>query len=249
MANGKNIATKPKAGALATINYAEDANFGLEKMTAQDLAIPFLVLIQKTSPQIEALEGCKPGMIYNTVTNKLSKELTVLPCGYKRAFVEWKPREKGGGYIGEHLPGDKITLKPRNERGEIVLENGNILVETAYQFVINVNGKGGEQAVISMSSTQLKKARRWNSMMMGLKVPHPNGTLVTPASFSHMYKLKTVAEKNDKGSWHGWDIEILEPVKETNLYQLAKVFAGGIRSNEVKVAPPSKDNNQPKTDF
>ena len=74
MANGKNIATKPKAGALATINYAEDANFGLEKMTAQDLAIPFLVLIQKTSPQIEVLEGCKPGMIYNTVTNKLSKE-------------------------------------------------------------------------------------------------------------------------------------------------------------------------------
>ena len=116
-------------------------------------------------------------------------------------------------------------------------------------FVINVNGKGAEQAVISMSSTQLKKARRWNSMMMGLKVPHPNGTMVTPASFSHKYKLKTVAEKNDKGSWYGWDIEMIEPVKETNLYQLAKVFAGGIRSNEVKVAPPSKDDNKPKNDF
>ena len=90
MANGKNVATKQQGGALAKINFAEDANFGLEKMTAQDLAIPFLVLIQKTSPQIEELEGCKPGMIYNTVTNKLSKELTVLPCGYKRAFVEWK---------------------------------------------------------------------------------------------------------------------------------------------------------------
>ena len=31
MANGKNIATKPKAGALATINYAEDANLVLRK--------------------------------------------------------------------------------------------------------------------------------------------------------------------------------------------------------------------------
>ena len=40
MANGKNVATKQQAGALAKINFAEDANLGLEKMTAQDLAIP-----------------------------------------------------------------------------------------------------------------------------------------------------------------------------------------------------------------
>jgi len=117
MANGKTIQTKQPAGALAKINFAEDANIGLENITAQDLAIPFLALIQKTSPQIEEIEGCKPGMIFNTVSNKLYKELIVLPCGYKRSFVEWKPREKGGGYVGEHLPGSEITLKPRNERG------------------------------------------------------------------------------------------------------------------------------------
>ena len=242
------VATKT-TGALAKINFAEDANIGLEKMTAQDLAIPFLALIQKTSPQIEEIDGCKPGMIFNTVSGKVYKELIVLPCGYKRSFVEWTPREKGGGYVGEHQPGDKITLNPRNERGEIVLENGNILVETAYQFVLALDGNHTETAVISMSSTQLKKARRWNSMMMGLKVPHPNGTMVTPASFSHKYKVKTSAEKNDKGSWYGWDITMLEPVKETNLYQMAKTFAGSVRSNEVKVAPPSKEETKPKTDF
>ena len=241
---------KKQDHALVKIDFASAANFGLEKMPAADLAIPFLSIIQKTSPQIEEVEGAKPGLIFNTVTNKCYKELLVLPCGYKRAFVEWKPREKGGGYVGEHKPDTAITQKPRNDRGEVVLENGNILVETAYQFVINLNGKGAEQSVISMSSTQLKKSRRWNSMMMGLKVPHPNGTMVTPASFSHKYKLTTVAEKNDKGSWYGWDIEILDPVTETNLYQMAKVFAGGIRSNEVKVAPPSKEEpTKKKTDF
>ena len=249
MANGKTIQTKQPAGALAKINFAEDANIGLEKMTAQDLAIPFLALIQKTSPQIEEIEGCKPGMIFNTVSSKLYKELIVLPCGYKRSFVEWTPREKGGGYVGEHLPGSEITLKPRNERGEIVLENGNILVETAYNFVLALDGNKSETAVISMSSTQLKKARRWNSIMVGLKVPHPNGTMVTPASFSHKYKVKTLAEKNDKGSWYGWDITMLEPVKETNLYQMAKTYAGSVRSNEVKFAPPSKYNTKQKNDF
>ena len=101
-----------------------------------------------------------------------------------------------------------------------------------------------------MSSTQLKKARRWNSMMMGLKVPHRNGTMVTPASFSHSYKITSAQEKNDKGSWYGWDIQIVGPVKDTNRYQMAKTFAGGVKSNEVKVAPPKQDGNQsPKRDF
>ena len=97
-------------------------------------------------------------MIFNSVTNKLYKEITVLPCGYKRSFVEWKPREKGGGYVGEHTPDSELAGKPRNDRGEVVLQNGNILVETAYQFILLMDGKSAETAVISMSSTQLKKA-------------------------------------------------------------------------------------------
>ena len=168
-----NQVTKKQSGALQVIDFAADANVGLEKMTASDLAIPFISLIQKTSPQIEEIDGAKPGMIFNSVTNKLYKEITVLPCGYKRSFVEWKPREKGGGYVGEHTPDSELAGKPRNDRGEVVLENGNILVETAYQFILLIDGNNAETAVISMSSTQLKKARRWNSMMMGLKVPHP----------------------------------------------------------------------------
>lgn len=236
---------------LAVIDFAADANSGLEKMTTADLAIPFISLIQKTSPQIETIEGCKPGMIFNSVSNKLYKEITVLPCGYKRSFVEWKPREQGGGYVGEHSPDSSKTTGPRNDRGEVVLGNGNILVETAYQFVIIVDNKNVEQAVISMSSTQLKKARRWNSMMMGLKVPSSNGQMVTPASFSHMYKLTSLAEKNDKGSWHGWDINIIGPVTDSNLYQMAKVFANSVKSNEVKVSPPSKEDTEAssKKDF
>tara|TARA_R100000278_G_scaffold30923_1_gene28548 strand:- start:1490 stop:2230 length:741 start_codon:yes stop_codon:yes gene_type:complete len=245
-----NQVTKRKSGALQVIDFAEDANVGLEKMTASDLAIPFISLIQKTSPQIEEIDGAKPGMIFNSVTNKLYKEITVLPCGYKRSFVEWKPREKGGGYVGEHTPDSELAGKPRNDRGEVVLENGNILVETAYQFILLIDGNNAETAVISMSSTQLKKARRWNSMMMGLKVPHPNGTMVTPASFSHMYKISSVQEKNDKGSWHGWNIEIMGPVKDTNQYQMAKTFAGGVKNNDVKVAPPKQDDApKPKQDF
>ena len=53
-----------------------------------------------------------------------------------------------------------------------------------------------------MKSTQLKISRKWNSMMNGLKLKGKDG-LYTPASFSHIYKLKTTQMSNDKGTWFG----------------------------------------------
>ena len=40
-----------------------------------------------------------------------------------------------------------------------------------------------------MKSTQLKVSRKWNSMMMGIKMQGKNG-LFTPPTYSHIYKLK-----------------------------------------------------------
>ena len=221
-----NEVQQKKSTEIAKIDFAADAGIGLEQMHARDLAIPFFTLLQKTSPQIEDIESAKPGMIYNTVTSELNNSIDVIPCGYKRCLVEWVPREKGGGYVGVHEVNSDIANKPRNDRGEIVLDNGNILVETAYHFILV--GDKLETAVISMTSTQLKKSRRWNSLQFGLKVSNGNGEMVTPASFSHIYKLSSVAEKNDKGSWHGWNIEVLNPIQDTHVYQVAKTFAGTV---------------------
>ena len=236
-----------KTTEVAKIDFAADAGIGLEQMNARDLAIPFYTLLQKTSPQVEDIEGAKAGMIFNTVTSEVHDSLTVIPCGYKRCLVEWVPREKRGGYVGVHEVNSDIANKPRNDRGEIVLDNGNILVETSYHFILA--GDKLETAVISMTSTQLKKSRRWNSLQFGLKVKNANGEMVTPASFSHQYKLTSVAEKNDKGSWHGWNIEVLGPIQDTHTYQVAKTFAGTVRSGEVQVTPPAREEVKENKDF
>jgi|TARA_Y100000296_G_scaffold75841_1_gene95901 hypothetical protein len=238
---------KTKSTELSKIDFAADAGIGLEKMNARDLAIPFYVLLQKTSPQVEDIEVAKPGMIFNTVTNEIFDSLKVIPCGYKRCLVEWVPRDKGGGYVGVHETNSELANRPRNDRGEIELDNGNILVETSYHFILA--GDRLETSVISMTSTQLKKSRRWNSLQFGLKVPSGNGEMVTPASFSHIYKLSSVAEKNDKGSWHGWNIEIAGPIKDTHVYQVAKTFAGTVRSGEVQVTPPAREEAKENKDF
>ena len=63
---------------LGVDDMLKDANSGLENVTSEDLAIPFLRIIQAMSPQVNArdgkhIKGCEQGDIFNTVDNTLYK--------------------------------------------------------------------------------------------------------------------------------------------------------------------------------
>ena len=51
---------------------------------------------------------------------------------------------------------------------------------------------------------------------------------------------ETMQEKNDKGSWFGWNIEVEKPVTEQLQYETARSFHEGVSKDQVKLAPPSK---------
>ena len=112
------------------------------------------------------------------------------------------------------------------------LPNGNYIEKTASHFVI-ILGDSPSTALISMKSTQLKISRKWNSMMSGLKLKGKNG-LFTPASFSHIYRLKTTQLSNDKGTWFGWEVSKVGPVTDSSLYQQAKTFSENISKGNVR---------------
>jgi hypothetical protein len=84
-----------------------------------------------------------------------------------------------------------------------------------------------------MKSTQLKISRKWNSMMSGIKMNGKNG-MFTPASFSHIYKLKTTQMSNDKGTWFGWEVSKVGPITDGSLYDQAKSFSENISKGSVK---------------
>jgi hypothetical protein len=98
-------------------------------------------------------------------------------------------------------------------------------------------------ALIVMKSTQLKKSRKWNSMMQSVKVEGKNG-LFTPPMFSQIYRLTIVSESNAKGNWHGWEIEKVGAVDDAGIYGIAKTFAASIKAGEVKAKPPQDENVQ-----
>ena len=235
----KTEVAEKKTTALTTASaFEEDAGSGLENLTADDLTIPLLKILQALSPEVNKrdgkyVDGAAAGDIVNTVTNELFTEETgcvVIPVSYKRMFLEWQPRESGGGLIQQHLDPEILSKTTKDKTGADVLENGNYIQTSATHYALVVSGDSYQQVMIPMAGTQLKKSRTWNSVMASLKVKSSKGNVFTPPSYSHKYKLTTVAESNDRGTWFGWSIENLGVLEEgeMHLYDAAKNFAGSI---------------------
>ena len=252
-----NVVKKEKAGAIAISNFEIDSGKGLGKLTQEDLALPFLKILGQLSPEVNKrdgkyVKGAEPGMIFNSVTGDLydgAKGIQVVPCHYKLEYIEWRDRGEGSGApVAIHSSASDIMTKTtRDASFKDRLPNGNYIERTASHFVI-VNGQTPSTALIAMKSTQLKISRKWNSMMAGIRLKGKNG-LFTPASFSHIYQLKTIQQSNDKGTWFGWEVSKIGPVQDTTLYQQAKTFAENVSKGDVKVKHGDTAQKQTKTHF
>ena len=247
------VATK-KEGALATNLFEADANKGSQNISQEDLALPFLKVLGQLSPEVNKrdakyVEGAEPGKIINTVTNELFDEIQIVPCHYKRQYIEWQDRGTStGAPVAIHeADSDIISQTTRGKDYKDRLANGNYLENTASHFVLTV-GDNPSTALISMKSTQLKVSRKWNSMMMGIKMQGKNG-LFTPPTYSHIYTLKPVQMSNDKGTWFGWDVAKVGPVKDAGIYNMAKEFAERVGKGEVQAQPENQEVKKASVDL
>ena len=249
-----NITKRENAGALSTNLFEADADKGSQNITQDDLALPFLKVLGQLSPEVNKrngkyVDGAEPGMIINTVTNEIydgSKGIEVLPVFYKRQLVEWQDRgESKGAPVAIHdATSDIMSKTTRDKSYKDRLPNGNYIENTANHFVVLL-GNNPTTALISMKATQLKVSRKWNSMMMGIRMQGQNG-LFTPPTYSHIYKLKTVQMSNDKGTWFGWDVTKIGPVADKAVYAIARTFAERVGKGEIQ-AKPEADEAKMKT--
>jgi hypothetical protein len=231
--------------------FEKDANQGLSNLGMDDLAIPFLRILSDTSPQIKKrdplyIEGAESGMIYNTLTKDIfdgEVGVKVIPCAYQRQYIEWADRGEGSGAPVNIYPAesDILSKTTRDDQKKDRLANGNYIEDTANHYCLVIDNEGTtSQVLIAMKSTQRKKSKRWNSLMLGLKMKGANG-LFTPPSYSHVYLLKTIAESNNLGEWFGWDITRVGPVENVDTYTHAKAFAESVTKGEVKVKHEDED--------
>lgn len=214
---------------------------------ADEMQIPFVRLLQALSPQLnkkkpEYIDGASSGDAFNNVTGQYwdgEKGITVVPCYQTTKYLEFVPRDMGGGFKGEIAPNNPVLQQTQRVGSKEVLPNGNELVKSDQHFCLIVDEDGSFQpAVIDMKSTQLKVSRRWKTQIAMQKIKNPaTGQLVTPPVFGTMWRLYSVEESNDQGSWSNWQVERIGMVEDRDVYQEAKSFRQSIMAGEVKAAP------------
>ena len=250
-----NQVAEKKNSALATFDMEADAQQGTQNISQEDLALPFLKILGQLSPEVNKrdgkyVEGAEPGKIINTVTNALYDTINVIPVFYKRQYIEWQDRGTtgSGAPVAIHDADSDIvnqTTRGKDYKGR--LPNGNYLDNTASHFVLTL-GDNPQTALISMKSTQLKVSRKWNSMMMGIKMQGKNG-LFTPPTYSHIYNLSTVQMSNDKGTWFGWDVSKVGPVTDKAVYDMAKSFAESVGKGEIQAKHGSEETTKGSSNY
>ena len=235
----ENNVTTRKEGALpSTALYEGDAHAGFENVNTTSLALPILKLLQNGSGEAQKrnqnyVEGAEPGMFLNTVTKKLydgAKGIEVIPCHYKLEYQEWADFGTGSGRPENIFDANSdILSKTKNENGKDRLENGNYIQTVGQHYVLIRDGNSTENALISMSSSQGKVSRKWNSMMMSITLDGKNGPY-TPPSFSHKYRLTSVLNSGKGNQWYGYNVTKVGPVEEPDLYERAKKFYTSLAS-------------------
>jgi len=227
------VQVKKPAQMPSTILFREDADKGFENVRQESLALPILKLLQNSSGEAQKrnqnyVEDAEPGMLLNTVTKKLyqgEKGINVIPCYYRMEYQEWAEFGTGSGRPEQIYPDSSdILTKTTKDGGKDRLQNGNYILTVHQNYVIIVGEDGSaETALISMSSSQGKVSRNWQSLQMSQTMKDANGSF-TPASYSHMYKLTSVLNSGKGNQWYGYSVELVGPVEDVALYQRAKDF-------------------------
>ena len=239
----------------------EDAGTASENMTADDMLIPRLRILQSGSPQVKKSEGAyikgaEEGHIFDNVTNELfdgEKGITVVPITFRKTYIEWTDDRK---FVGDHGININVSNCVLDDKYKLRNPEGNVMTLTA-EYLVYVIDKNGNYspALISMSSSALKKSKRWNSMMNRLMIADPNkaGSMFNPAMFWTAYKITSVPESNDSGAWMNWEIEMIYDADSGgiiqnlpnggNIYLQARDLKSKAVRGEVRIQPDTPEDD------
>lgn len=258
MATKNEIAVKKETPVSTNVvyDYGADAGGGFEGTTASDLSIPFLQLLQANSPQVadDTPSGSRPGMFYNTVTKTISGSVNFLPVHFLQMYVEWTPRDAGGGFVAAHSPDTEVVrqaLGGERMQGKILLPNGNELIEThyAYGLILDETGEAADGfAVIGFTSTKIKVFRDWKTAMYMVKGK--------PPLYAFRARLTSIKQQNEKGTYYNiqvtphngnWVGGLINPVQNPELWESALGFRGMVQSGQATAAYETQGTNEAGT--
>ena len=252
--------TKNESRELAPTPEYDYEETGFENQTMDDRSTPYLTLLQTNSPQCAeeadgGVEGAKAGMFLNSATEELyegrEEGVLVVPAYTDHLYIEYKPRDSGGGFVGTHAVASNEVRKARSEAVAFnKLKIGeNDLTEAFYLYGVLCDGDepvGG--IVIPFTSTKIKTYKKWNTRVSTLLIPKANGRRGTPPIFAHLLRITSLKQENQHGKFFIFN---MDPAEGTILESLMspddiRLHAGlelmkSVASGDAKAAQPSAD--------
>lgn len=164
---------------------------GSEEVSANDMVLPRLEIIQDSSKIKETNPDAKEGLLFNSVTQDVIGDLAYfVPVYFRVEYLVWKDQDEGGGFFGSF----NTQAEAEARKTEVVAggENPEFIevVDTPVQYGLRVTTDGlVEQIVISMAKSKAKVSRKWNAMIQ----------IAGGDRFSRVYKITTFRDENKKG--------------------------------------------------
>lgn len=173
---------------------------GFEDTNQETFRTPFLRILQQLSPELKKsgpnyLEDAEEGMFFNTATKELYEELHIIIVKISHDLVVWKPNR--GGFVGVYPKSKENEIVARREGVKKFDKEGNDVNDTISFFCVNAKNLS-DIFIFPLSTAMLKHAKSLSTRIRLLK---KDGKAVN-VSFAAVWKLKTIEESNDKGSWY-----------------------------------------------
>jgi len=241
--------------------FGNDLDQGFENVTQEDTSLPYVRILGQLSAEVNEgdgkyIEGAKPGMIYNNITNEIfdGKEgIKVVVSYYKRNFPEKSDKGDGNAItVATHEPNSPIIQTGKRVGSKIMLPNGNYLEETAYYYVLMETNAGGmTPALITMKSSQLTVSKKWIAMMKLMQVDIGEGKVGRPPMHGVVYNLSSALQKNDKGSWYGWSVtqDRIMGQEDVALYKQAKGLKDTVSKGNVQTKAVAEEKAKDSTPY
>lgn len=234
--------------------FAQYGGVGAEEVKPEDKLTPRLRIISAQSKELQRgdgkfMKGAAAGQILRTDTSELidgEVGIEVIIAKYQRTMNIYE----GERFKMALMPGDPLLREARQaDGGKSYLPDGREVRDTANFFIILVEGQ--KPCMLSMASSQWKRARQINAYLDKTEVAS-NGVRYKLPYPATVWRLTTVPEKNDRGSWFGWSptpVRELEPnnnPQDLELFGLGIAFAEQIGAGNVVVrhdddATPERD--------
>lgn len=221
------VARQQPGGLPAKADFGDYAGMGTENLDRDDFKIPFLNLLQSLSPEVQSddpkfIPGAEVGMFANSVTKQLfsgSDGVILVPCYREHHFVEWQPRNQGGGFVAIHATDSEVVQRAKAEAKsfkDLRTPAGNDLVDTFQLYCLRLNAvdaaEPAEIVVLSCTKTKIKRYREYMTRVGTFVLQDEEGNvLASPRDiplFAHRLKVTATRERGAEGPYYN---VLLEP--------------------------------------